>query len=151
MTKRILLINGPNLNLLGTRQPEIYGSDTLDAIQARLREHFTRQDVELRFFQSNHEGEIIDRIHEARSWADGIALNAGAYSHYSYAIRDAITAVKLPVVDIHLSNVHARDPFRHNLVITPVCIGTVAGFGWRSYLWAVETLLAYLDDLSQKR
>jgi 3-dehydroquinate dehydratase-2 len=150
MTKHILLISGPNLNLLGTRQPEIYGSDTLDSIQARLLEHFANRDVELRCFQSNHEGEIIDKIHEARSWADGIALNAGAYSHYSYAIRDAIAAVSLPAVDIHLSNVYARDAFRHNLVITPVCVGSVGGFGWRSYLWAIEALLAYLENPAQE-
>ena len=146
MKKRILLINGPNLNLLGTRQPGIYGSDTLGEIEARLREHFAARDVDLRFFQSNHEGEIIDQIHDARNWADGIALNAGAYSHYSYAIRDAITAANLPVVDIHLSNVHARETFRHNLVITPVCVGTVAGFGWRSYVWGIEALLAHLES-----
>ncbi|MDH7488920.1 MAG: type II 3-dehydroquinate dehydratase [Anaerolineae bacterium] len=145
MTARILVLNGPNLNLLGTRQPEIYGADTLGEIQRRLEQHFAGRDVELRFHQSNYEGEIIEQIHQARAWADGIVLNPGAYSHYSIAIRDAISSVNLPVVEVHLSNIHAREAFRHNLVITPVCIGSVVGFGWRSYLWGIEALLAHLS------
>jgi len=146
MKFNVLVLNGPNLNLLGTRQPEIYGSDTLDAIQSRLLKNFAAREVELRFFQSNHEGAIIDEIQQAREWADGIVMNPGAFSHYSYAIRDAVSGVKLPTVEIHLSNVHAREPFRHNLVVTPVCVGTVLGFGWRSYLWGIEALLAHLED-----
>jgi len=151
MKRKILVVSGPNLNLLGTRQPEIYGPDTLDVIQSRLLKHFADRDVELRFFQSNHEGEIVDQIQKAREWADGIVLNPGAYSHYSYAIRDAISGVKLPAVEIHLSNIHARESFRHNLVVAPVCVGTVLGFGWRSYLWGIEALLAHLEDSAKPR
>lgn len=144
MTARILVLSGVNLNLLGTRQPEIYGRETLDEIQQRLQQHFAGRDVELRFFQSNHEGEIVEQIQQARTWADGIVLNPGAYSHYSIAIRDAIASVNLPVVEVHLSNIHARESFRHNLVVAPVCVGSIVGFGWRSYLWGVEALLAHL-------
>ncbi len=145
MTVRILVLSGVNLNLLGTRQPEIYGRDTLEEIQRRLEQHFAGRDVELRFYQSNYEGEIVEQVHKAREWANGIVLNPGAYSHYSLAIRDAISSVNLPVVEVHLSNVHARESFRHNLVIAPVCVGSVVGFGWRSYLWGVEALLAHLS------
>jgi len=145
MTVRILVLSGVNLNLLGTRQPEIYGRDTLEEIQRRLEQHFAGRDVELRFYQSNYEGEIVEQIHKAREWANGIVLNPGAYSHYSLAIRDAISSVNLPVVEVHLSNIHARESFRHNLVIAPVCVGSVVGFGWRSYLWGVEALLAHLS------
>lgn len=144
MGTRILVLSGVNLNLLGTRQPEIYGRETLDEIQQRLQQHFAGRDVELRFFQSNHEGEIVEQIQQARTWADGIVLNPGAYSHYSIAIRDAIASVNLPVVEVHLSNIHARESFRHNLVVAPVCVGSIVGFGWRSYLWGVEALLAHL-------
>lgn len=145
MTVRILVLSGPNLNLLGTRQPEIYGRETLDEIHRRLAEHFAGRGVELRFHQSNHEGEIIEHIQQARTWAHGIVLNPGAYSHYSFAIRDAIAGVNLPVVEVHLSNIHARETFRHTLVIAPVCVGSIAGFGWRSYLWGIEALLAHLS------
>ncbi len=145
MTTRILVLNGVNLNLLGTRQPEIYGRDTLQDIQRRLEEHFAGRDVELRFHQANCEGEIAEHIHQARTWADGIVLNPGAYSHYSIAIRDAISSVNLPVVEVHLSNIHARESFRHNLVIAPVCVGSIVGFGWRSYLWGIEALIAHLS------
>ncbi len=144
MTKRILVLSGPNLNLLGTRQPEIYGRETLDEIRRNLEQHFADRDVELRFHQSNYEGEIIEQIQQARTWADGIVMNPGAYSHYSIAIRDAIASVNVPVVEVHLSNIHARESFRHNLMIAPVCVGCVVGFGWRSYLWGIEALLAHL-------
>lgn len=147
MSHTILVLSGPNLNLLGTREPEVYGSDSLDTIQARLSEHFEGRGVELRFFQSNSEGELIDAIQEARNWADGIVINPGAYSHYSYALRDAVSGVALPTVEIHLSNIHKREAFRHTLVIAPVCVGSVFGFGWRSYLWGVEALLSYLSDV----
>lgn len=151
MKFNILVVSGPNLNLLGTRQPEIYGPDTLDAIQSRLLKHFESREVELRFFRSNHEGAIVDQIQQAREWADGIVMNPGAFSHYSYAIRDAVSGVKLPAVEIHLSNVHARESFRHNLVVAPACVGTVLGFGWRSYLWGIEALLSHLGDSAESR
>jgi 3-dehydroquinate dehydratase-2 len=150
MTFHILLINGPNLNLLGWREPEVYGADTLETIEARLREHFQTYDVELGFFQSNHEGAIIDAIHSARGWADGVVINAGAYTHYSYAIRDALASVALPAVEVHLSNIHARERFREVTVIGEVCVGCILGFGWRSYLWGVEALLAHLKDTNSR-
>jgi 3-dehydroquinate dehydratase-2 len=140
------VLSGPNLNLLGEREPEVYGSDTLDTIHTRLSKHFEGRGVELRFFQSNSEGDLIDAIHEARNWADGIVINPGAYAHYSYGVRDALSGIGLPAVEIHLSNIHKRESFRHTLVVAPVCVGSVLGFGWRSYLWGVEALLSYLGD-----
>ncbi|MBQ8509709.1 MAG: type II 3-dehydroquinate dehydratase [Clostridia bacterium] len=133
----ILIINGPNLNLLGEREPGYYGSDTLASINAGLEEEAKKLGATLEFYQSNHEGAIIDRLHAARKNANGnidaIVLNAGAYTHYSYAIRDAIAAIKLPVVEVHLSNIHARDAFRETSVIAPVCVGQISGFGSYSY------------------
>ena len=134
---KILVINGPNLNLLGEREPGYYGTDTLASICADLEKKAAELDVTLEFYQSNHEGAIIDRLHAARANANGgidaIVLNAGAYTHYSYAIRDAIAAIKLPVVEVHLSNIHARDAFRETSVIAPVCVGQITGFGAYSY------------------
>jgi len=137
---KILVVHGPNLNLLGMREPGVYGTLTLAEINRRLGEYAAQQHMELRTFQSNSEGAIIDAIHEAQSWAEGIVINPGAYTHTSYAIRDAIAAVGLPTVEVHLSNVHAREPFRHTSVIAPVCEGQIAGFGWRSYLLGLEAL-----------
>ena len=144
---KILIINGPNLNLLGEREPGVYGNDTLESINAGLALEAERLGAELEFYQSNHEGAIIDRLHAARKNANGgidaIVLNAGAYTHYSYAIRDAISAIEKPVVEVHLSNVHAREEFRRTSVISPVCIGVICGFGKNSYHLALKAL----DDL----
>ncbi|MCC6454768.1 MAG: type II 3-dehydroquinate dehydratase [Caldilineaceae bacterium] len=141
----IAVIHGPNLNLFGTRETHIYGSVTLEQINQRLHEA-VGANHELRITQSNHEGVIIDTIHEARNWANGIVINPGAFTHYSYAIRDAISAVKLPAVEVHLSNIHTRESFRHTSVIVPVCVGQIAGFGWRSYLHGLAALLDHLSE-----
>ena len=141
--KHILVINGPNLNMLGTREPEVYGAETLEDIENALIEEAKelRLDVELEFFQSNHEGAIIDRIHTAMGDSDGIILNPGAYTHYSYAILDAVKAVALPTVEVHMSNIHAREAFRRESVIAPACVGQIAGFGGYGYVLALLALL----------
>ena len=146
MSHRILVLNGPNLNMLGTREPEVYGSDSLDDILGRLRMLATKRGAELTDFQSNSEGALIDALHDARGKVDGIIFNPGAFAHYSIALRDAISASELPVVETHLSNVHARERFRHRSVITAVCLGVVGGFGSHSYAVALDALLRHLDD-----
>ena len=135
---KILIMNGPNLNLLGEREPSVYGDNSLSAINGRLKEQAEKASVDIDFYQSNHEGALIDKLHEARTEFDYIILNAGAYTHYSYAIRDAIAAIKIPVIEVHLSNVHSRDEFRHKSVISPVCKGVIAGFGEQSYVLALN-------------
>ena len=135
---RVSLIHGPNLNLLGSREREIYGGDSFDEINKQIKTHSQRLDIEVRIFQSNHEGEIIDAIQDARTWADAIIINPGAFTHYSYAIRDAITAVRLPAIEIHISNIYAREEFRHHSVIAPVAVGQIAGFGPNGYMLALE-------------
>ncbi len=139
----IAIIHGPNLNLLGTREPEVYGSNTLADIEIALTDRFG-DEHELRFFQNNWEGALIDYIHDLRGWMDGIVINPGAFTHYSYALRDAIAGVALPTVEVHLSNIHAREPFRRTSVLAPVCVGQISGFGWYSYVLGVEALLDFL-------
>jgi 3-dehydroquinate dehydratase-2 len=145
---KVLLINGPNLNLLGVREPEVYGSETLQDIVDEVRTFASKRNVELTDFQSNSEGDLVTAIHEARTTVDGIIMNPGAYTHTSIAIRDAISGVGLPVIETHLSNVHARESFRRQSMIAPVCVGVVAGFGRNSYFVALDGLLRYLGHES---
>ena len=142
--KHILLIHGPNLNLTGVREPGVYGRDSLQAINTEVVHKCEKLGMKCSVFQSNSEGALIDRIHKAMDTCDAIILNAGAYTHYSYAIRDAIAAVLLPCIEVHMSNVHAREEFRHVSVLAPVCAGVIAGFGKESYLLAVDAVKAML-------
>ncbi len=148
-SSELSLINGPNLNLLGQREPGVYGTMTLDDIVQRVQNHAKSRSIGIRAYQSNHEGALIDAIHAARTWAAGIVINPGAYTHTSIALRDAISAVGLPVVEIHLSNIHARESFRHVSYLAPVCVGQISGFGWRGYLLAVDALLGHLGLLPE--
>jgi 3-dehydroquinate dehydratase-2 len=143
---RILLINGPNLNTLGTRRPDVYGHATLPEIIARIQSRAAEAGAEIVPFQSNHEGALIDFIQEQAGAADGAIMNPGAFTHYGYALRDAVEASELPLIEVHLSNVYAREEFRHRSVIAPVALGQVAGLGWRGYLAAVDALIEILKD-----
>ena len=137
----ILILHGPNLNLLGEREPDIYGSKTLGQINQEFRKFAKKAKSRLRIFQSNCEGILIDHLHQQRKWAEGVVLNPGAYTHYSYALRDAISSVQVPTVEVHLSDIHSREEFRKISVISPVCIRQISGLGVQSYLEAMKTLI----------
>ncbi|MGL5508721.1 MAG: type II 3-dehydroquinate dehydratase [Microcoleaceae cyanobacterium] len=145
---KILVLHGPNLNLLGEREPGVYGSVTLAQINEMLEQQASTRQVSLAFLQSNHEGVLIDAIHAARGEHQGILINPGAYTHTSVAIRDAIAAVNIPTVEVHLSNIHQRESFRHHSYIAPVAIGQISGFGDQSYRWGLLALVEYLQSRS---
>ena len=144
--KKILVLHGPNLNLLGLREPEVYGRVTMEEINRSLLDLGRELGVEVDCRQSNHEGQLIDWLHEARTSAVGVVFNPGGYTHTSVALRDAVAGIGLPVIEVHLSNVHARDDFRQRSLIAPVCLGSIAGFGWRSYTLALRLLAERLAE-----
>ena len=146
MQKRIIVINGPNLNMLGTRETDVYGTATLGDIAAAVNQEARLLGFDTDFIQTNHEGEIIDKLHEAKGKYDLVILNPGAYTHYSIAIRDAVKAVELPCIEVHLSNIHAREEFRSKSVIAPVCSGQICGFGADSYLVALKAAALLLKE-----
>ncbi|MEL6682625.1 MAG: type II 3-dehydroquinate dehydratase [Pseudomonadota bacterium] len=146
MTHSILILNGPNLNLLGTRQPEVYGPTTLADIEGMCADKARTLDIAVEFQQTNHEGVMIDAIHAARGKFAGIILNAGAYTHTSVALMDAISSAMVPVVELHLSNIHARETFRKTSYIAPVAIGQICGFGAAGYPLAIDALMSYLGE-----
>ena len=137
---KVLVLHGPNLNLLGEREPEIYGAMTLVQLNNRLKAEAKKRKMILRIFQSNHEGELIDKIHSERKWASAMVINPGAYTHYSYALRDAIASVMLPTIEVHLSDIHKREDFRKVSVVAPVCLEQISGLGWKSYVVALDRL-----------
>jgi 3-dehydroquinate dehydratase-2 len=142
----VLVLHGPNLNLLGAREPDVYGRMGLDELNRRLEAEGRRLGLEVRCQQSNHEGALIDALHAARAWAAGVVFNPAGYTHTSVALRDAVLASGLPVIEVHLTNTEAREEFRHRSLIAPVCVGVIKGFGWRSYLLALEALKARLSE-----
>lgn len=148
---KILVLHGPNLNLLGTREPEVYGSMTLEDINIQLIELGKELGVEVSSQQSNHEGALIDMLHDARTWANGVIFNPGGYTHTSIALRDAISAIQIPVIEVHLSNVYAREEFRHVSMISAVCKGKIVGLGWRSYLLGLRALVELLTEAGSGR
>ncbi|MCW1967515.1 MAG: type II 3-dehydroquinate dehydratase [Anaerolineae bacterium] len=144
--KNILVLHGPNLNLLGLREPQIYGNTTLDDVNNHLLSLAKQRKADLRIVQSNHEGVLIDSIHAAREWAQGILINPGGLTHTSVALRDAISGVGLPCVEVHLSNIHKREEFRHHSFISGIAVGVICGFGWRSYTMGLTGLLDAISD-----
>jgi len=146
VVRTILVVNGPNINMLGTRQPEIYGKTTLADIEAHIRTRAEPHDIGATFFQSNHEGAIIDTLQDAGRRANGVIINPGAFTHYSYAIRDALAMLDSPIIEVHLSNIHTREEFRHRSVTAPVARGQIVGLGWRGYLLAVDYLAALFAE-----
>ena len=143
---RVLLVNGPNLNTLGRREPEVYGTDTLPDVVARVEKRAIEIGASITTFQSNHEGAIIDFIQEQQDGADGLIINPGSLGHTSYALRDCIAGSGLPTVEVHISNIHARERFRHRSVIAAVCKGMVTGLGWRGYLYALDAVVAAIQE-----
>ncbi len=141
-----LVLHGPNLNLLGTREPEVYGNMTLEDINKKLISLGADSGIEVRCVQSNHEGVLIDELQEARKWAAGVIFNPGGYTHTSVALRDAIVAIGIPVVEVHISNVYAREEFRHSSMISAVCKGKIVGFGWKSYLLGFQALMGIVQS-----
>ncbi|MCJ7622959.1 MAG: type II 3-dehydroquinate dehydratase [Anaerolineaceae bacterium] len=145
----ILILHGPNLNLLGKREPEVYGSLTLKDIDQRLAAWGEQAGCEVKTYQSNHEGVLIDHIHDAQEWAKGVIINPGGFTHTSVALRDAIAGIDIPVIEVHISNVHAREEFRRHSMLSPVCAGSITGFGWKSYLLALYALRDIFNEGSK--
>ncbi|MGQ9523879.1 MAG: type II 3-dehydroquinate dehydratase [Armatimonadota bacterium] len=143
---RVLVIHGPNLNLLGQREPQVYGQESLDALNSRIAQTAKDLGIEVRVVQSNSEGAIIDALQDAANWANGIVINPGAYTHYSIAIRDCLAAIRLPAIEVHLSNIYAREPFRHHSVIAPVVVGQISGLGAHGYLLALRAIKAIVEE-----